>query len=346
MRRVASKGPLTVRAVRGAGIALAAALALASCASVPERAPSEWLGALPGHATMYVSFNVVSSADLVKKALAEAGEDLKDVGTLLDMTKRLVCSVTLEKGAPARFSVIGLGNYPAGIIGMRLGGNKEWKKVNGAEGRYWQWSKAGIQMSVPNNGILLASNGGIDTLLSDWASPLAVTVPPDVAADMKSADLVVYMPELPGDLAEQAAAKGLRLPIQEVWIDAVKGTGGYDVSGTANTGSEREAKLLTLVVKLGLVAWMKTQDVANTSEKLKAISVTASGVQVKLSGLHLTDEEIVPLLLSLVKGSSTQEPAAATDAGSTGASTGATDAGTTDAVDGSASEDTGTEPVE
>jgi len=300
--------------VVGAAAALTALLALASCASVPQRAPSEWLGALPADATLYASLSVDGSKDLLRKTLEEAGKDFKDVASLTGMTSRMVCSVTMEKGSPVRFAVVALGSYPSGIIGMKLGGNKEWKKVATPNGRYWQWSKAGIQMSLPNNAILLASNGGIESLLTDWKDPAPVTMPPDVAEDMKSADLVLYMPVLPGGLAESAQKKGVHLPIQEVWLNAVKTKAGYGFSGTANTGSEKEAKVLTLALKLGIVAWMRTQKVPNASEMLKTITVTANGLQVEMAGLNLSDDEVIPLFLSLIKGLSPAE----TEAASTG----------------------------
>ncbi|MGA2975134.1 MAG: hypothetical protein ABSF77_07480 [Spirochaetia bacterium] len=318
MRCVAEEGTMNAarpsrRLHRRCALAAAGAslLLLASCATVPQRAPSEWLGVLPEHATLYASFAVTGSADLVKKALKDAGPGFQDVSSLLDMTKRLVCSVTIVKGSPASFSVVALGSYPSGVIGMRLGGNKDWKRASGPAGKYWQWNKAGIQMSIPNNGILLAANGGIDGLLTRWTSPLPLTVPPDVASDMQNADLVLYMPELPGGLAANAAQKGMRIPIQEVWMNAVKGKAGYDLFGTANTGSEQEAKLLTLALRLGIVAWMRSQNVTDVAGRLKSITVTAIGVQVKLAGLHLSDDEIIPLFLSLVKGLSPAEEAPA-----------------------------------
>ena len=311
----ATRMPFSIFARRLPFALLAAGLllcALASCATVPQRSPSEWLGALPEDATLYASFAVAGSTDLVKKALKDAGPGSQDIATLVDMTKRLVCSVTIEKGKPAQFSVLAQGGYPAGIISGRLAGNKDWRQATGPSGRYFEWQKVGIQVSVPNGSLLLASNGAIDSLLGRWGAPIPLTIPPDVAQDMKTADLVLYMPELPGNLAESAAQKGMRVPIQEVWMDAVKGKGGYDISGTANTGSEQEAKLLTLVLRLGIVAWMKSENVQNTAEILKSIKLSPSGVQVKLSGLHFNDDQIIPMFLSLVKTlSPPAEPAAA-----------------------------------
>ncbi|MGO9309443.1 MAG: hypothetical protein ACLQDL_10525 [Spirochaetia bacterium] len=275
---------------------------LASCASVPQRTPSEWLGVLPPDASMYVSFSVPGSVDLVRKALKDAGPDFQNVGALMDRTKRLVGAVTLRTGSSVRFDVAALGGYPAGIIGMQLRGNKEWTETTSPSGTYWQWSKAGLQMAIPNNGIFLASNGGIDGLLARWASPVAPAIPPDAAQDMLNSDFVLYMPELPGNLTETAAQRGLSLPIREVWMNAVKGKDGFELSGTVNTSSALEAKVLALALRLGLVAWMRSQEVTDAAERLKTVTVSPVGLQVKLAGLHVTDAEIIPLFLSFVRG--------------------------------------------
>ncbi len=320
MPRVAQEGHLSVPAVRAgaAAIALAGLLLLASCATVPQRSPSEWLGVLPADATLYASLSVPGSAAMIKKSLTDAGPGFTDVSALVDRSTRLVCSVTLLPGEPARFSAVALGNYPAGIIGLRLAGNKEWRKVSSPAGSWWEWSKAGLQMGIPNNGILLASNGDVQGLLGRWSSPPALPVPPDVAVDMRTADLVVYMPELPGGIGERAAANNVRIPIQEVWVKAVKTPAGYDVSGSANTGSEREAKLVTLALRLGIVAWMRTGNVTDITERLTAITVSSEGPQVRLAGLRFTESEIVPVFLSLLKGIAPSGPAAEPAAASTG----------------------------
>jgi len=293
--------------------AAAALLALASCATVPSRAPSEWMGVLPEDATMYLSFSVAGSADVIKKALKGAGPDLQDVSTLMDRTSRMVGAVTLARGSPARFDIVALGNYPSGIISMRLRGNREWKESATAHGAYWQWSRAGLQMGIPNDAILLASNGGIEELLQRWGAPVTLTIPPDAAADMQKSDFVLYMPELPGNLVESAAQKGMSRPIQEVWMTAVKIKGGYELSGTVNTSSEQKARVVALALRLGLVAWMRSQQVPEAVERLKTVTVGPVGLQVRLAGLRVTDQEIVPLFLSFIKDLGSP-PAPAADA--------------------------------
>ncbi len=82
---------------------------------------------------------------------------------------------------------------------------------------------------------------------------------------------------------------------------AAKVKGGYDVSGTVNTGSEQKARVVALAVRIGLVAWMRSQQVRELAERLKPVTVSAVGLQVQMAGLHVTDDEIVPLFLSFLK---------------------------------------------
>ena len=94
----------------------------------------------------------------------------------------------------------------------------------------------------------------------------------------------------------------MRIPIREVWMAASKGQDGYRLVGSANTESEKDAKLLVIVLRLGIVAWMRSQNVADAAARLKSITVSAEGSQVKLAGLSLSDTEVVPLFLALLKG--------------------------------------------
>ncbi len=291
--------PCTGAAMKRLAVFAAAALLLASCATAPVRSPSGWMGVLPGDETMYVSVSVPPSAALIKKMLKDAGPDTADVVQLVDMTERVVLGVRLVPHQQPSFTAVAIGGYPGSIIGCRLSGNREWKRITTPAGRYWRSSKTGIQLAIPGRTALLAANGELEALLPRYGNPVALRIPPEVSLDMENADLVLYLPELPGGLAQGSSA---RVPIQEVWLNAARGEGGYGVTGTANTGSEREAKLVALVLRLALVAWMRSENLPNTAERLKPVTISADGTQVKMSGLFFTEEEIVPLFLSLLRG--------------------------------------------
>ncbi len=280
--------------------ATGAMLLIAGCATAPVRPSAQWLGVLPDSATLYVSLDVQRSADVLRSAFEQAGPDLRDVEPLLERTDRLYAAVEMAEGSPSRISVVALGSYPAGLIRSRLCGSRSWKTVKSPAGKYYVSSKAGLQVGVPGGYAVLASTGSIETLLARFAAPIAPAMPPEAAEGMDQADLSLYLPELPGGLG--GVPGGAALPIREVWLEARREGERYEVTGTCNSASERDARSLVLLLKLGLVAWMRTQGLADVSGRLKNVTVAADGLQVKITGLSFGQDEIVPVLLALAEG--------------------------------------------
>ncbi|OHD72741.1 MAG: hypothetical protein A2177_04940 [Spirochaetes bacterium RBG_13_68_11] len=288
-------------AALAAGAAAAALLSMAGCATAPVRPSAQWLGVLPDSATLYVFLDVQRSADVLRSALEQAGPDMREVELLLERTDRLYASVEMAEGSASRVSVVALGSYPAGLIRSRLRGNRSWKTVKSPAGKYYVSSKAGLQVGVPGGYAVLASTGSIETLLARFAAPIAPAMPPEAAEGMDQTDLSLYLPELPGSLP--GSLGGATLPIREVWLEARRAGDRYEVAGTCNTASERDARSLVLLLKLGLVAWMRSQELTDVSGRLSTVTVAADGAQVKLTGLYFAKEEIVPVLLALAGGS-------------------------------------------
>ena len=163
------------------------------------------------------------------------------------------------------------------------------------------------------------------TLLSRYKIPVPLPIPPEVQSDMTRTDVVLYMPQLPGGIGQPALESPAamesddrpHLPIREVWLDAPKTKEGYLLGGTMNTGTEEQARLLSLVLKIGIVAWMKSNDIADAADRLKTISVTPEGTSVRVNGIAVSDQEIMALFLGLLNGPTPAEGAPAqADAGS------------------------------
>jgi hypothetical protein len=297
--------------------AAALALALAGCATAPVRPAAQWLGVLPADATLYLSLDVPASADVIQAALKTADPDVREMGPLLERMSRLYAAVALAEGAPPRLSAVALGSFPAGLIRSKLCGSRAWDTVKSPSGKYYTNVKSGLQVSVPGPYAVLITAGSMEALLDRFAMPLAPAMPPEVAEDMESADLLLYLPSLPGGLGSAAggttAAAGAtaNVPIREVWLEARRDGDRYLVSGACNTASERDARSDVLLIKLGLVQWLRSQNLPDVSERLKTVTVAADGQQVKLAGLVFGKDELVPLLLGLA-GLSGGEAAAGT----------------------------------
>jgi len=299
------------RGLAAAGAAAAAMLLVAGCATAPVRPAAQWLGVLPSSATLYASLDVATSADVIAAALEKAGPDARKVAPLLERTTRVYAA--LEAGAAGdqeqrRISLVALGRYPAGMIRSRLCGSRSWDKVKSPAGTYYVEKKSGVQVGVPGGYAVLVSTGSIETLLGRAAAPIAPAMPIEAAEGMETSDLSLYLPELPGGLP--GASLGQGLPIREVWLEARRTADRYDLTGTCNAASERDARSLVLLVRLALVTWLRAQGLSDVPGRLKNVAIAADGPQVKLSGLSFGKDEIVAILLALA-GS----PAAAGGAG-------------------------------
>jgi len=287
-------------AALAAGAAAAALLWLAGCATAPVRPSAQWLGVLPDSATLYLALDVQGSADVLRSALEQAGPDVQEIEPLLERTDRLYASVEMTPGSPSRVSVIALGSYPAGLIRSRLCGSRSWKTVKSPAGSYYVSAKNGLQVGVPGGYAVLASTGSVETLLARLEAPIAPAMPPDAAEGMDRADLSLYLPELPGGLG--GVTGGATLPILEVWLEARRTADRYEIAGTCNTASERDARSLVLLLRLGLVTWMRAQGLSDIGGRLASVTIAAEGLQVKIAGLSFGQDEIVPVLLALAGG--------------------------------------------
>ena len=47
---------------------------------------------------------------------------------------------------------------------------------------------------------------------------------------------------------------------------------------------------------------MRSQSLPDVGDRLRPVTIQPVGLQVKLAGLHVTNDEIIPLFLSFVKG--------------------------------------------
>jgi hypothetical protein len=283
-------------------------LILASCGSVPVKTTEQWLGVLPQDATIYMSVSVRPSAAMFRKALTSAGSAYNDISTLFDMTDRMYIAVTLVQGGSPEYSIVAVGNYPTVLLGWRLGSGTDWKPMKSDAGTWYEAAKGGLQLGLPAGTVLLISNGGIERLLPRLQESNALPVPPEVNEDMNRSDLVVFLPKLPGEILDRTEGS-MNIPIREVWLDARRNGAKFEVGGTASCTTEKEAKLLSVVMRLVIVAWLRTQNVSDVGERLKSVSVSPEGSQVLLSGLSFTEDEVIPLFLSLITGMAPMEQA-------------------------------------
>jgi hypothetical protein len=235
---------------------------------------------------------------MIKRALTQAGAAFNDVSQIVDMTTRFFFGITVTPDQAPQFSAVGLGNYPSFLLGWRLT-SSGWKSKSSSAGSWFESAKGGLQVATVADTVFLISGNRIESLLPLLKGSPAYPMPSDAVQDFDKADLVVYMPELPGGIMEKAAGT-INIPIREVWLDARQRGSGFDVGGTLNCSTDKEARLLSVMLKLGLVVWMRSQNMTDVGERLQSVTIEPVGNQVLLTGLSVTEDELIPLLLSFI----------------------------------------------
>lgn len=275
-------------------------LIVASCATLPPERPSgQWLGVLPPESTFFVAADIISSRELLESFLAEAEGESKEILNILKRTSRLYAGVKLSPFMPASLSVIALGNYPAALVRIPLGINKEWHKAR-APRPYWQHSVKVLQVAVPERNLILFSTGTIERMLERLQHPLSYPLPPEVSFGMEQADFIIFFPILP-TLSEKTQLE--KLPFRRFWVTADKGEKFYELVGVfalADTYEIKQARLVKALFRLVLIGWMRKAKLEDIVSRLKGMEITILEENIQITGLRLSNREIINALLILL----------------------------------------------
>ena len=335
-----------------------AALLLASCATVPARTPADWMGVLPPDATLYASLRVGDSADgelrgttapMIKQLLATmgtsadarvaatpvadgsptgstpagdlpAGPGASELGQLVDRTRRVMLAVRLVPQGQPLFSAVALGNYPAGLIGCRLSGSRDWKKTRSEAGTYWQWSR--YRGPGRRSRVLRAARGERGRWMACSAATALLTRRPSRRRSRwtwSAGTSSCSCPSCPRGFPRgpcRGAQEARRARARPRWSPSArcgswprKGRGpGWSGARRTRHPREREARCPRAALRPGRLD--ERPEASRSGRAAQACHGDAEGSQVKLAGLALTDEEIGPIFLSLVAGTRPQEGSA------------------------------------
>jgi hypothetical protein len=266
-----------------------------------------WLGALPGGSTFYASLDLDSSREALGSLLGGAGVRETTYRAFLDRTSRLYAAVTLLPGAPPEFATLAIGRFPQGPTNLSLLTNREWKKRR--ESRlYWQHRQVRLQIAVPRDNLILASSGPVVPLADRLQTAPPLALPPEAAAEMEAAALVVFFPRLPPEVEREW---GHRAPVRDLWLSARPvGPGGadrpagpaYELLAVFGLTEVRNPRLVESLFRLLITVWLRGARLDNLSERLKTVQVAAGTDAVRVSGLSLTLEELLRALQALAAG--------------------------------------------
>ncbi len=297
------------RGGRRRALFVALALAVSSCATLPEAREPEagWAGLLPPDDLAYIGIDVTDNRSVVKSALAVVDPDGALPPHALDRVKRLLLGVAKGPSGEIRYALVLLGSFPPGLVDFRLSLDPDWSR---AEGGYWQNRHSGLQVALPGRSVMLVSNGGIPGLLARArGTERGLVLSPATRERFEASDIALYVAH-PGRLA--GAPPGT-FPVSSLMVSLTRsGLGAYGAEASIATSSDRTARAYAVILRLlsaesvrGASALLSTLGPAGdllASLPLSGARVEVEGSGILVSGVEMTEESIDGLIAKIGGG--------------------------------------------
>jgi hypothetical protein len=236
---------------------------------------------------------------LVKSLTGDWKDNLDD---LLMRTETLYGGIRLtpriSRSRPSLFAVVE-GNFPLLFINYQLKRREEWiRKETSRE--YWVNGGSSMQICFADRSVVFFATDDLRPMIElyDQASQSreGTRLPAAVLDDMQISDLVAFLPDLNDGLSLESV--GVRLPVEHTWVKADRSGDSYALQGHFELSSGGNSKGFLQILRLTLVYLMKKGEVTDYIKRLKGLEFEQIGSLVHVSGLSLSEEELVRFMRS------------------------------------------------
>jgi hypothetical protein len=220
---------------------LLALMLFAACSTQPPHPemPTYAAGYLAQGASVVGKLSLAASPELKKKLDEHAS--LRDV---VDRTRDLWFSFRLKGLKPTDWRLVLTGDFPKGLVGWALDGKPGWKKQN-EPGPQWRDARAGVSVTLPEDGVVLASPQSFQTDDLLWNAHLARELPSDL---IQKTDLFVDIQSPSGVLFGNAGTR--LIPIQELRLALHATSDGWEGPIVLILPDEQAARTTRFLLKI------------------------------------------------------------------------------------------------
>lgn len=241
---------------------------------------------LPSGALAYLKLDGQVSS-LIMKALA-GREGAAAAELMAGRTESAVlAAVKGEGGAGPAVYGIATGSYPAGLIAMKLSGDKSWKK----EGPGWVQAEGTVRVGLASGGRLLLGTASLAPLAAAAARPNEHPIPALWAAAW-DADLALYAPDPLSSIGAGFSLDSGAIPMQAMMLSARIADGRYETSMWFAFSDASSARVLSPICRLFVLAMARGVWAPRSSEILASARWLVEGATVSVSGLSLDAGEL------------------------------------------------------
>ncbi|MBC8555130.1 MAG: hypothetical protein H8D23_36420 [Candidatus Brocadiales bacterium] len=284
-----------------------AALFLAGCVHKTPFQEESYFSSLGREGEFVITVNLEDSGALKDKLLVLLPDDAA-VEYITSLTSRLSVSAILpvyqEDGT---YSSSELGYYGAleGNISMPLFqtvlciGN-EWKRVVTDSFSYWENTVNGLQIAVPENGIALFSQYGMDEVYKNTYVQRDIFVPLEIADRISDGLIGIYVekPRYLFSLLEGVIPYTLLISIKSVWITVDSDNDSYSLYGVIETTQKAATTVISLTLKKKYLE--KIRKLEEKPENWKESILVDSSEEIIINNMEIDSNELIVLIQTLI----------------------------------------------
>ena len=262
------------------------------CSTKPEFTEKNYPGILASDGRVLFYFNLEKDSLLLNKFLSLYSNG--DLSGVIDRTDRLSISID-GFGADSDFDIIAEGNFPRFFTNFAIGRDENWVKHKGNY-TFWENEIDGLYASVPFSSVAVISNSDISSNLKYFKSGIRNYIPDIIKLEFEQSAITVYS-HLPG----VKIYKSLNIPagkmiIQDLYFVVRKDTAGYSISGVLDFLNEKDSKIFSTALKLGLLMKLRETGKSSIMKIVHDGRIDAVGNRIILDNILLNSDEMIELL--------------------------------------------------
>ena len=276
-----------------------------SCVTVPPKADLETdMQLLPSYTDVIIKVDIQSNSEIINPlALSFLGNmSEKNINLFLEKTETVLIGLDYSSNSEdgkSRSSIVAIGDFPKGLIGIGLDSSKEWlgknyefKNLSNKGIKYWQAQASNTQLAIPDSKTILASTGDIEQVFTAWAEKPNTPVSKEWLYSEANSDISILTRNLGPEDYGKFIPELKKVPIESLLLSLKRNNESYEISGKFYMESEASAFLFSVLFKTMILV---TKD--DNGEKLfpdrKLIKIKKEKKAVILEGMVLPIEEIL-----------------------------------------------------
>lgn len=289
-------------------------LIFTSCVHRTPFQEEPYFSSLGSEGEFVITVNLEDSGDLTDQLLVLLPDDAA-VDYLTSITSRLSVSAILpayQEDGTYNTSEIGFygaleGNLSMPLLQAVLCIGDEWKKVVTDSFSYWENSENGLQIAIPENGIAMFSQYGMDEVYSKTYVQREIFVPIEIADRISNGLIGLYVekPRYLFSLLEGAIPYTLLVSIESIWITVDSDSDSYSLYGVIETTQKAATTVISLTLKKQYL--QKIRKLEEKPENWKESILVDSSEEIIINNMEIEIDELKMLVQTLIDMTSQEQ---------------------------------------